>query len=110
MTGYSIHSQMSIAPSEAPWHAARDPEPSQTAQKRVTHVVKSLSPVKCSPPAQQGWLDRIRAHLVADLSIDAEDSEEPPGFTRHAGWTKADQDFGGKLIQFLREVNEAMAA
>jgi len=29
---------------------------------------------------------------------------------RHGGWTKADQDFGGTLIQFLREVNEAVAA
>jgi hypothetical protein len=28
----------------------------------------------------------------------------------HGGWMKADQDFGGRLIQFLREVNEAIAA
>jgi type I restriction enzyme R subunit len=61
-------------------------------------------------PAQQAWLDRIRAHLVANLSIDREDFEERAVFTRHAGRTNADQDFGGKLIPFLREVNEPMAA
>jgi hypothetical protein len=33
-----------------------------------------------------------------------------PVVTRHSGWTKADRDFDGKWIQFLREVNEAIAA
>jgi hypothetical protein len=28
----------------------------------------------------------------------------------HSGWTKVGHDFGGKLIQFLREVNESIAA
>ena len=48
--------------------------------------------------------------LVANLSTDREGFEELPVFTRHGGWTKAARHFGGKLINFLREVNEAIAA
>jgi predicted nucleotidyltransferase len=65
---------------------------------------------KTFTPAQRVGLSRIREHLVANLSIDREDFEELPVFTRHGGWLKVDQDFGGKPIQFLHEVNEAIAA
>jgi type I restriction enzyme R subunit len=59
--------------------------------------------------AQQGWLDCIRTHLVANVSTDRADSETLPVFADHGGWTKWDRDFGGNLIRFLREVNEAIA-
>jgi len=91
-------------------HAAREQEQLLTAQERVTRAFAKLTAGKTFTEAQQAWLDRIRAHLVANLSIDREDFEELPVFTRHGGWRKADQDFGGKLVQFLREVNEAIAA
>ena len=91
-------------------HAARDQEQLLTAQERVTRAFEKLTTGKTFTEGQQAWLDRIRAHLVANLSIDREDFEELPVFARHGGWTKADQDFDGKLIQFLREVNEAVAA
>jgi type I restriction enzyme R subunit len=91
-------------------HAAREQEQLLTAQERVAHALEKLAAGKTFTSAQQAWLDRIREHLVANLSIDREDFEELPVFTRHGGWMKADQDFGGKLIQFLREVNEAIAA
>jgi type I restriction enzyme R subunit len=91
-------------------HAAREQEPLLTAQERVTRAFDKLTGGKIFTVAQQAWLDRIRAHLVENLSIDRGDFEELPVFTRHGGWTKANQDFGGRLIQFLREVNEAIAA
>jgi len=91
-------------------HAARDTEPLWTAQERVAHAFDKLTAGKTFTEAQQAWLDRIRAHLIENLSIDREDFDELPVFTRHGGWTKADQDFEGKLVQFLREVNEAIAA
>ncbi len=52
----------------------------------------------------------VRAHLIESLSVDPEDFEELPVFTRYGGWSKADRDFNGKLAQWLREVNEAVAA
>jgi len=91
-------------------HAARDQEPLLTAKERVGRAFDKLTAGKTFTEAQQAWLDRIRDHLVQNLSIDRDDFDEMPVFTRHGGWTKADRDFDGKLIQFLREVNEAVAA
>ena len=91
-------------------HAAREQEPLLTAEERVTRAFDKLTSGKTFTPAQQAWLDRIRAHLVENLSIDREDFDELPVFARHGGWTKADQDFGGKLVQFLKDINAAIAA
>jgi len=91
-------------------HAAREAEPLWTAQERVAHAFDKLTAGKTFTEAQQAWLDRIRAHLIENLSIDRDDFDEMPVFARHGGWTKADQDFEGKLVQFLSEVNEAIAA
>jgi len=91
-------------------HAAHDQEPLLTAQERVGRAFDKLTAGKRFTETQQAWLDRIRAHLIENLSIDRDDFDEMPVFTRHGGWTRADQDFDGRLIQFLREVNEAIAA
>lgn len=60
--------------------------------------------------AQQAWLDRIREHLIANLSIDREDFDDLPVFARHGGWAAANRDFDGGLLHFLEEVNQAIAA
>lgn len=91
-------------------HAARDQEPLLTAQERVARAFDKLTAGKTFTSAQRAWLDRIRAHLVENLSIDQGDFDELPVFTRHGGWVKADKDFDGRLAQLLREVNEAIAA
>ena len=46
---------------------------------------------------QRQWLDRIRAHLVQNLSITADDFHIVLVFTREGGWRRADRVFGGKL-------------
>lgn len=91
-------------------HAARDKEPLLTAQERVGRAFDKLTADKTFATAQQQWLDRIRAHLVENLSIDREDFEWSPVLERSGGWTAADKAFQGKLAQLLREVNEMMAA
>ncbi len=91
-------------------HAAHEEEPLLTAQERVARAVDKLTAGKTFTPAQQAWLDRIRVHLEANLSIGQADFDDLPVFARHGGWVKADKDFGGKLVQFLCEVNEAIAA
>ena len=59
---------------------------------------------------QQAWLDRVRQHLVENLSIDREDFDDLPVFARHGGWTAADRDFSGRLLDVLQRINEALAA
>ena len=90
--------------------AASDKEPLLTAQDRVGRAFDKLTAGKTFTPAQQQWLDRIRAHLVENLSIDREDFDVSPVLERLGGWTAADRVFKGKLAQWLREVNEAVAA
>ena len=61
-------------------HAAREQEPLLTAQERVGRAFDKLTAGKTFTPAQQQWLDRIRAHLVENLSIDREDFDVSPVF------------------------------
>jgi hypothetical protein len=79
-------------------------------REHVPRAFDKLTAGKTLTAAQQAWLDRILAHLLQNLSIDREDFEELPVFTRHGGWTKTDHDSARKLIEFLRGVNEAVAA
>lgn len=91
-------------------HAAHDKEPLLTARERVGRAFDKLTVGKAFTATQQLWLDRIRAHLVENLSIDREDFDVSPVLERPGGWTAADIAFQGKLAQWLREVNEAVAA
>lgn len=59
---------------------------------------------------QQQWLERIRAHLIENLSIDPEDFDDLPVFARYGGWAKADRDFDDELLDLLTTVNGAVAA
>ena len=49
-------------------------------------------------------------HLIANLTIEREDFDTLPIFTRDGGWAKANGDFDGDLEEFLRKANAAMAA
>ena len=59
---------------------------------------------------QRLWLDRIRSHLIANLSIDKEDFEYIPVFSDYGGWNKANRVFEGKLSTLISEFNRAVAA
>jgi type I restriction enzyme R subunit len=91
-------------------HAAKDQEPLLTAQERVGRAFDRLTAGKVFTPAQQQWLNRIRAHVVENLSIDVGDFALSPVLERPGGWAAADRAFGGKLRQWLSDVNEAIAA
>lgn len=91
-------------------HAARDAEPLLTAAERVTRAVERITAGRQLTPQQRDWLNRIRAHLVENLSIDRDDFEEAPVLTRAGGWTAADRVFGGKLWELVESLNEAIAA
>ncbi len=91
-------------------HAARNEEPLSTAAERVDRAFEKIRQGGKFTEGQQKWLDRIRAHLIENLSIDRRDFDEAPVLARYGGWKPADQTFAGKLKQLLDSLNEAIAA
>ena len=91
-------------------HAAREDAPLLTAQERVARAFERLTADKSFTAGQQQWLDRIRRHLEANLTIDKDDFDYLPVFADVGGWARADKEFDGKLVSLLNELNAAVAA
>ncbi len=60
-------------------------------------------------PEQLGWLERIRDHVAASLTISPDDFEYAP-FSQQGGLGKAHEVFGDELTPLLDELNEALVA
>ncbi len=60
-------------------------------------------------PEQMKWLEMIRDHIAANLSIAPDDFEYAP-FSQHGGLGKVHQLFGDKLTAIIEELNETLAA
>jgi type I restriction enzyme R subunit len=58
---------------------------------------------------QRAWLERIRDHIAASLTIAADDFEAVP-FVQHGGLGKAHELFGDQLKPLLDELTEVLAA
>lgn len=91
-------------------HAAREDEPLFTASERVQRAFDSITSGKQFSDEQQKWLDRIRDHLIENLSIDQDDFENLPIFSRFGGWGRANKTFNNQLDRIIRDLNEAIAA
>jgi len=91
-------------------HAARDHEPLLTAEERVERAFQQLTARQKFTDPQRQWLDRIRAHLVENLSIDQEDFDLSPILTRAGGWKPAERAFDGRLHTLLKALNQLVAA
>ena len=91
-------------------HAARDQEPLLTSSERVERAFTAIIAGQTFTPEQQRWLGRIREHLVANLTIEREDFNVLPIFSRDGGWTPANRAFNGGLGDLLHRLNEAVAA
>ncbi len=91
-------------------HAAAEEQPLLTAQERVDRALARITAGCEFTAAQQAWLARIREHLIENLSIDRDDFDLIPTLTRSGGWGAANRSFGGRLDEFLREINGSMAA
>ena len=91
-------------------HAADESAPLLTAGERVDTALARLSARKTFTADAGPWLNRIREHLVANLSIEKDDFEFVPIFSRDGGWAPANKAFEGKLEAFLCELNEAIAS
>jgi len=90
-------------------HAAKEEEPLMSASERVDRALKRLAIGHKFTPEQQQWLDRIRSHLVENLSISRDDFDIVPVLSNPGGWKPADRAFTGKLETLLSEINEAVA-
>jgi len=91
-------------------HAAKEEEPLLTSAERVERAFTRLTLNRTFTGPQQLWLDRIREHLVQNLSIDREDFDTIPVLHRLGGWGAADRAFAGRLEPLLVEINAAVAA
>jgi type I restriction enzyme R subunit len=91
-------------------HAAREDEPLFTADERVQRAFMRVTAGRTFTPEQQEWLDRIRVHLVENLSIEQQDFDDLPVFSRYGGWGRANRAFDDSLPALLRGLNEAIAA
>lgn len=91
-------------------HAARDEEPLYTAEQRVQRAITRIMSSHEFSDAERNWLDRIRVHLIENLSIDPEDFDDIPALYNHGGLTRARREFGDKLDELLNEINGEIAA
>jgi type I restriction enzyme R subunit len=91
-------------------HAAREEEPLCTAEQRIHRVFEKMAFSISLTPEQQRWLDKIREHLIANLSISKDDFDIIPIFANEGGWGRANRVFDGKLPAYIQQWNEAIAA
>ncbi len=91
-------------------HAADKENPLFTSHERVDRAFRKVTTGQLFTEDQKKWLGRIREHLLQNLSIDQEDFDSVPVFSREGGWRSADRTFDGQLQDFLAKINEAMAA
>ena len=91
-------------------HAANEQEPLLNAEERVDRAFARITKGQTFTVEQQRWLDRIRAHLIRNLSIDREDFDVMPIFEREGGWGKANRVFNERLETIIAELNLATAA
>jgi type I restriction enzyme, R subunit len=91
-------------------HAAVDTAPLLTAQERVEAAMQQVIAGRDLSDEQAAWLERIRLHLIENLSIDREDFSLIPVLSDHGGWGNANETFDGQLAELLADVNRELAA
>jgi len=90
-------------------HASDKQNPLLNASERTERAFATVTQGRTFTPEQQQWLDRIRAHLAENLSIEEEDFEILPVFARFGGWKKANGVFFGELPSLIHSFNQAIA-
>ncbi len=92
-------------------HAADEQQPLLTAQERVERAFATVTAGVEFTAEQRRWLDRIREHMRANLSIDREDFDLIPIFTDIGGLPVVSRAFAAEwLDRLIRDLNSAIAA
>jgi type I restriction enzyme, R subunit len=90
--------------------AAVETSPLLTAEERVNQAVDHVVAGRTLSDVQAKWMEYIRQHLVANLSIERDDFEAIPVLSDHGGWWRANRVFEGQLAELLEELNEELVA
>ncbi len=90
--------------------AAVDTSPLLTAEERVNQAVDRVVAGRTLTEAQAKWIEYIRQHLVANLSIERDDFEAIPVLSDHGGWGRANRVFEGQLAELIHDLNEELVA
>ncbi|WP_202870274.1 type I restriction-modification enzyme R subunit C-terminal domain-containing protein [Kribbella sp. VKM Ac-2571] len=90
--------------------AAVETSPLLTAEERVNQAVDRVVAGRSLSKAQAEWIEYIRQHLVANLSIERDDFEAIPVLSDHGGWGRANRVFEGRLTELINELNEELVA
>lgn len=91
-------------------HSAIQEAPIYTAQERVERVMRKMMSEQSFTQDQIKWLELISEHLVENLTIDIEDFELMPVFTRQGGKAKARKIFNGEFDKIILKLNELIAS
>jgi len=91
-------------------HAADEQEPLLNSIERVERAFEKVMEGKSFTEEQKIWLEKIKSHLIENLTIDKEDFDILPIFQRQGGWSVANKAFGGLLEEILHEFNQEVAA
>lgn len=81
-----------------------------TAEERVGRAIDKIVAERVLTEGQAAWMDRIRHHLVENLSINREDFEIVPILSDRGGWVPANRAFDGQLAELLEDINEELVA
>jgi type I restriction enzyme R subunit len=90
--------------------AADESSPLLTAVERVDAAIAKSLDGRPLTQAQCRWMDRIRQHLVANLSIEQDDFTYIPILSDPGGWGRANRDFNGDLISMINTLNRELVA
>ncbi len=90
--------------------AALETYPLFTAEERVTQAVQQVTKGRELTIEQAKWLEYIRQHLVANLSIEVEDFDSIPVLANRGGWGPANKAFDGQLAELIEELNQELVA
>jgi type I restriction enzyme, R subunit len=85
------------------------PFPERVNERFAGWMLQQKQSGRIFTPEQQRWLERIRDHIAASLSISADDFQYTP-FSQHGGLGRASEVFGDQLNPLIDELNEALAA
>jgi type I restriction enzyme R subunit len=90
-------------------HAALAEARIMTAEERARAAIERASVGQDWTPEQLEWLDRMRRHLVENLSIDRDDFDLVPVLSDRGGWGRAVQIFPSELDVLIGRINRELA-
>jgi type I restriction enzyme R subunit len=89
---------------------ASDSSPLLTAEERVDAAIARVTAGRELTEEQAKWMERIRQHLVQNLSIEPQDFDDIPVLLDRGGWGRANRTFDGQLTELLGQLNEELVA